>query len=176
MAGLLKGLEVTKAMKEEMFVEVEKLNSIGITPTLGIIRVGARPDDLSYEKGAIKRCESVGVKVKVFELAEDISQEELEHKIKEVNNDNLIHGILVFRPLPSHLSEESIKSLISPEKDIDCMNPVNTAKVLQEMKWFYTVTPEAVIEILITNIPIQGKNEVVIGEHMVVGNHYQCCC
>ncbi|NMB97551.1 MAG: bifunctional 5,10-methylene-tetrahydrofolate dehydrogenase/5,10-methylene-tetrahydrofolate cyclohydrolase [Clostridiaceae bacterium] len=171
MAGLLKGLEVTKAMKEEMFVEVEKLNSIGITPTLGIIRVGARPDDLSYEKGAIKRCESVGVKVKVFELAEDISQEELEHKIKEVNNDNLIHGILVFRPLPSHLSEESIKSLISPEKDIDCMNPVNIAKVFAgDESGFAPCTPEAVIEILdYYNIPIQGKNVVVIGRSMVVG-------
>jgi len=146
MAELLKGLEVTKAMKEEMSVEVEKLNSMGITPTLGIIRVGTRPDDLSYEKGAIKRCESVGVKVKVFELAEDISQAELENKIKEINNDKLINGILLFRPLPDHLNEERVKFLVSPEKDIDFMNPINIAKVFAgDESGFAPCTPEAVI-------------------------------
>ncbi|HHV95747.1 MAG TPA: bifunctional 5,10-methylene-tetrahydrofolate dehydrogenase/5,10-methylene-tetrahydrofolate cyclohydrolase [Clostridiaceae bacterium] len=171
MAELLKGLEVTKAMREKMIFEVEELNSMGITPTLGIIRVGARPDDLSYEKGAVKRCESVGVKVKVFELGENISQAELEEKIKEVNNDSLIHGILLFRPLPAHLNEENIKFLVSPQKDIDCMNPINIAKVFAgDESGFAPCTPEAVVEILdYYNIPVEGKNVAVIGRSMIVG-------
>lgn len=171
MAELLKGLEVTRAMKEKMSLEVEQLNSRGITPTLGIIRVGSRPDDLSYEKGAIKRCESTGVKVKVFELDENISQEDFISKVKEINNSRDIHGILIFRPLPDHLNEEEVKFLISPEKDIDCMNPINIAKVFAgDESGFAPCTPEAVIEILdYYNIPIQGKNVVVIGRSMVVG-------
>lgn len=171
MAELLKGLEVTRAMKEKMSLEVEQLNSRGITPTLGIIRVGSRPDDLSYEKGAIKRCESTGVKVKVFELDENISQEDFISKVKEINNSRDIHGILIFRPLPDHLNEEEVKFLISPEKDIDCMNPINIAKVFAgDESGFAPCTPEAVIEILDHyNIPVQGKNVVIIGRSMVVG-------
>jgi len=171
MSILMKGLDVTKAMKEKMIVEVENLKIKEIIPTLGIIRVGARSDDLAYERGAIKRCESVGVKVKVFELAENISQEDMATEVKKINNNKLIHGILIFRPLPSHLSEDDIKFLISPEKDVDCMNPINISKVFTgDESGFAPCTPEAVIEMLdYYDIPIQGKNIVIIGRSMVIG-------
>ncbi|HOJ12724.1 MAG TPA: tetrahydrofolate dehydrogenase/cyclohydrolase catalytic domain-containing protein, partial [Clostridiales bacterium] len=171
MASLLKGIEVTKAMKEKMLLDVDNLNKKGILPTLGIIRVGARPDDLAYERGAIKRCEGIGVGVRVFEFPEDISQEEFASQVKKINDDEKIHGILMFRPLPKHIDEENVKFLISPEKDIDCMNPVNIAKIFAgDESGFAPCTPEAVIEMLdYYDISIQGKNIVVIGRSMVVG-------
>lgn len=171
MAVLLKGSEVTKAMKEKMTVQAEELKRKGIYPALAIVRLGEKPDDLAYERGAIKRCESVGVSCQVFAFPGDMQEEKLANEIELMNKNKNIHGILVFRPLPKHINEERIKAVICPEKDIDCMSPVNIAKVFAgDESGFAPCTPEAVIELIDHyGIPMEGKNVVVIGRSMVVG-------
>jgi methylenetetrahydrofolate dehydrogenase (NADP+)/methenyltetrahydrofolate cyclohydrolase len=170
-ATIMKGSEVTKSMKEKMLIEVEDLKSKGIIPGLGIVRIGSNPDDLSYERGAIKRCEGLGIHCKVFEYPLEITQCQLIEEIRKINNDDTIHGILLFRPLPKHIDENSIKKIISPEKDIDCFNPINVVKVFEgDETGFAPCTPEAVIEIMDHyGIEISGKRVVVIGRSLVVG-------
>lgn len=171
MANVMKGIEVANAMKEAMIKEVEALKAKGLNPTLGIVRLGARPDDLAYEKGAIKRAEAVGVGSKVFEFPETMTQDELIAELKKINEDKSVHGILLFRPLPKHIKEDVIKYVMSAEKDIDCLNPVNVAKVFEgDDTGFAPCTPTACMEILEHNkIPLAGKKVVVMGRSLVVG-------
>jgi methylenetetrahydrofolate dehydrogenase (NADP+)/methenyltetrahydrofolate cyclohydrolase len=171
MAVMMKGSEVVNAMKERMLKEVEELSTKGIVPGLAIIRVGERPDDLSYERGAIKRCEGLGIKCKVLAYPESITQQALLEEIKKVNNDGAVHGILLFRPLPHHMDENVVKYVISPEKDIDCLNPVNVARVFEgDEAGFAPCTPEAVIEMLDHyGINAAGKKITIIGRSLVVG-------
>lgn len=167
----MNGVEVAKAMKEDLIKQVEALKAKGVNPCLAIVRVGARPDDLSYERGAVKRMELTGIGCKVFELPEDISQEEFEAEFKKVNDDADIHGILLFRPLPKHLDEEPVKAMINPLKDVDCMSSVNFAKVFCGDETGYApCTPEAVMEMLAyNNIDLKGKRVTIVGRSMVVG-------
>lgn len=167
----MKGADVAKAMKEDLIKEVGELKEKGISPCLAIVRVGARPDDLAYERGAMKRMESTGIGCQVFELPEDISQEAFEEEFRKVNDDPQIHGILLFRPLPKHLDEEPVKAMINPWKDVDCMSPVNIAKVFSgDETGFAPCTPEAVMEMLdYYKIDLAGKKVTVVGRSMVVG-------
>lgn len=171
MAILMKGSEAVNAMKERMLKDVEELNKKGIIPGLAIVRVGSRPDDLSYERGAIKRCEGLGIKCRVFEYPESITQQALVDEIKKVNDDGSVHGILLFRPLPKHIDESVIKYIISHEKDADCFNPVNVAKVFEgDDTGFAPCTPEAVVEMLDHyGINVAGKKVTIIGRSLVVG-------
>lgn len=171
MALVMKGIEVAKAMKEELVKEVERLKGRGIYPNLTIIRVGARPDDLAYERGALKRMEITGINCQVVELPEDISQESFEEVFSKVNDDESVHGILLFQPLPKHLNVEPIKKNIYPWKDVDCMSPVNVAKVFSGDKTaFAPCTAEAVVEMLKHfEVSLTGKNVVIVGRSMVVG-------
>ena len=171
MSIIMKGSEVAAAMKEQLLREVEKLAQKGIVPQLGIVRVGARPDDLAYERGAVKRMEAVGIRCKVIELPELINQEEFEKEFSAVNSDPDIHGILLFRPLPKQLNEDPVRSMINPKKDVDCMSPVNMAKVFAgDESGFAPCTPEAVMEVLAHfGIDLKGKRVTVVGRSMVVG-------
>jgi methylenetetrahydrofolate dehydrogenase (NADP+) / methenyltetrahydrofolate cyclohydrolase len=171
MAIVLKGSEVVNAMKEKMIQEVKVLKERGIEPQLAIVRLGTKPDDLAYERGAIKRCEAVGVKSKVFEFPENLSQSELIAQIHNLNEDKFIHGMLLFRPFPKHISDDAIKSVVKPQKDIDCMSLANIAKVFAgDEDGFAPCTPEAVLEMLDHyKISVLGKRVVVIGRSMVVG-------
>lgn len=167
----MKGADVANAMKDTLIKEVEELRSAGTVPCLAIVRVGARPDDLSYERGAKKRMESVGVECRVVELSEDICQEDFEAEFKKVNDDPGVHGILLFRPLPKHLDEEPVKKMINPEKDMDCMCAVNIAKVFAgDDSGYAPCTAEAVMEMLeYYHIDPKGKRVTVVGRSMVVG-------
>ncbi len=171
MEVLMIGPDVAAFMKEEMIKEVESLKSSGIYPKLAIIRVGAREDDISYERGAKKRMEIVGIDCEVFELPLDISQEEFEKVFRKVNDDEKIHGILLFRPLPKHLDEEAVISSINPYKDSDCMCRDNIAKVFSGDKTGYApCTAEAVMEMLdYYKIDPKGKKVTIVGRSMVVG-------
>ncbi len=171
MGQLIKGKAVADKITEELKLEVEKLNSKGINPKLQIIRVGAREDDLSYERGALKRMASCGILTDVKELPLDISQDDFIKEIKGSNDDKTVHGILIFRPLPKQLDENIIKYVIDPKKDIDCFSPVNVAKLTEGDKTgFAPCTPSAVMEMLkFYNVELTGKNVVVLGRSMVVG-------
>lgn len=171
MSIVMRGLEVAGSMKEKLQEEFLALKERGIIPHLAIVRVGARPDDLAYERGAKKRMNTIGIKCTVFEIPEDVDQELFELQFGKINSNPEIHGILLFRPLPKHLNEESLKGLINPLKDVDSMSPVNAAKVFSgDETCFAPCTPESVIEILdYYNIDITGKKVVVLGRSMVVG-------
>jgi methylenetetrahydrofolate dehydrogenase (NADP+)/methenyltetrahydrofolate cyclohydrolase len=171
MASIFKGIEVVNALKERLLKEVEILNSEGVFPSLAIVRLGAKPDDISYEKGAIKRCEGLNIKCSAFEYPEDFPQEDLVKEIKKLNSDPSIHGILIFRPLPFQIDENELKYVIDPGKDVDCFSPINVAKVFEgDETGFPPCTPQAVIEMLDHyGIPIKGKRVTIIGRSLVVG-------
>ena len=119
MAKQLLGKEVTAALNEKIKANVAALKEKGINPTLGIIRVGENGSDISYERGATKRCETLGVECVKFLLPEDVSQEELLATIDKVNKDDSIHGVLLFRPLPKHLDQSVIENALDPAKDVN---------------------------------------------------------
>jgi methylenetetrahydrofolate dehydrogenase (NADP+)/methenyltetrahydrofolate cyclohydrolase len=171
MAVLMKGSEVIASMKENILKEVEALKAQGVAPCLAIIRLGERPDDLAYERGAVKRCEGLGVACRVMEYDQGISQERLVEELRRINSDPEIHGILIFRPLPAHIDEKAIQYEIDPDKDIDCLSPVNLAKVFAgDTTGFAPCTPEAVMHMLRHyNIDLNGKRVTLIGRSLVVG-------
>ena len=171
MADILKGNVVANKIKEKMSEDIEALAKENKVPTLGIVRLGNNPGDISYEKSIIKNCEKIGIKSKVFEKDENIKTEELVELIEELNNDNNISGILVFRPLPKHIDEEVIRNTLSPKKDVDCMHPLNLEKIFEgDMSGFAPCTPKAAMEVLkYYDIPLEGKNVVVVNRSMVVG-------
>lgn len=171
MAEHLKGKPVVQAMKEELVQKVEALKVKGVTPKLGIVRVGARPDDLFYEGGAKKTCDSIGMAYEVFEYPEDVSQADFEQAIKKVGSNQEIHGILMFSPLPKSLDEKKIRALIPVEKDVDCLTLGSAGKVFaDDATGFPPCTPTACMDILkYYNVPLKGKRVTVVGRSLVVG-------
>lgn len=167
----MRGADVAKAMKENLVREVAQLKEEGILPALVIIRVGARPDDLAYERGAKKRMEITGIACKVIELPGDISQHDFEQTFRRVNDDPDVHGILLLRPLPKNLDEEPVREMIRPEKDVDGMSPSNMAKVFAgDDTGFAPCTAEAVMEMLhYYKIGLSGRRVTVLGRSMVAG-------
>ena len=121
MAKLLKGAPVAAALSEQMTAEVDELKRQGINPTLAVLRVGERADDLAYERGAMKRCESIGISVKSVVLESDVTQDKMLSVIDEANEDANVHGVLLLRPLPKHLDSSELENRLRPEKDVDCM-------------------------------------------------------
>ena len=171
MAKQLLGKEVTAAMNEKIKANVALLQEKGVTPTLGIIRVGEREDDISYERGATKRCETLGVAYEKFLLPADVTQEALLEVIEQVNQDEKIHGVLLFRPLPKHLNEEKIINALDFEKDVDGITDGSLAGVFAgKAQGFPPCTPQACMEILdYYGIDCTGKKAVVVGRSLVVG-------
>ena len=173
MAKQLLGKEVNEKLNARIIAQCEELKAKGINPTLGIVRCGERPDDLSYEKGATKRAEALGVAVEKFVLPEDISKEDLLKVIDEINANDNIHGVLMFRPLPKHLKadQDEICNRLDPRKDVDGMTDGSNAGVFMGKKLgFAPCTPAACMEILDHyGIDCTGKKAVVIGRSLVVG-------
>ena len=173
MAKRLLGKEVNEALVAKLQERTAALREKGITPTLGIIRLGENPSDLSYEKGATKRAEEVGVAVKNYILPEDASKEAVLAVIDEVNADDSVHGVLMFRPLPKHLKadQDEICNRLAPKKDVDSMTHMSNAGVFEGQDLGYApCTPAACMEILdYYGIDCKGKNAVVIGRSLVVG-------
>ena len=167
----LRGMPAAKAILAELQVKVDGLREKGIDPKLTVVRVGAREDDLSYERGIYKRFEGVGAKVETIELPLSVTQEELEKVIVSLNEDASVHGVLLFRPLPRTLDEIRIKSLLTEEKDVDCLTSANDAHLFAgDKKGYPPCTPQAVMEILDHyDINLTGKRVTVVGRSMVVG-------
>lgn len=171
MATILKGAPVVAAMNETNAARCEALKAKGITPTLAVVRVGEREDDLSYERGVMTRCSKVGVAVKQYLLPADATQEQLLDVIKEINEDKSIHGCLLFRPLPKQFDDRTIRAALAPEKDIDGITDGSLAGVFTNTAIGYPpCTAQACLEILkYYNIPLSGKRAVVVGRSLVVG-------
>lgn len=167
----LKGMPVVKDLAGRLGSDIEMLKTAGIVPKLAIVRVGERDDDLAYEKGILKRFSEANAVATVVALPNDCTQDELEGTINALNEDSSVHGILLFRPLPEHLSEERIKLIISPGKDVDGMGVFNTAHVFGgDRNCFPPCTPQAVIELLdYYGYDLTGRRVTVIGRSMVAG-------
>ena len=165
MAKILKGKEVADALTAQMKQDVEQLKAKGITPTLCIFRVGDRTADLFYEKSATKRAQMVGLDVRNVILPPDVSQEEFDRAFTEVNEDDSIHGILLFMPLPKHLDSEKARQMLDPAKDIDGCTDLSLAGVFTNTKTgFPPCTAQAVMEILhYYGIGIKGKKAALAG-------------
>jgi len=171
MGIIIKGKPVADALTIEIKNDVECIKQKGLKPKLKIVRVGEREDDKAYERAALKRMETCGIEHEVMILPNGISQEDFIVKLRSVNDDETVHGILLFRPLPKQINEKVVKYIINPEKDIDCFNPINVAKVMEgDDTGFPPCTPSAAMEILkYYNIQLKGKSVVVMGRSMVVG-------
>lgn len=171
MAQLLKGLAVANALTEVLAERAAALTAKKGTPTLAILRVGQRSDDISYETGAMKRCAKVGIAVRHFLLDADCTKEELLDTIRIINEDASIHGCLMFRPLPDRAMEEAACALLKPEKDVDCMTGQSLAAVFTGKGAGYPpCTAEGCLELLdYYQIPLEGKRVAVIGRSLVIG-------
>ena len=171
MAKRLSGKEVTAALNARIRANVETCRAHGVEPTLCMVRVGDNPSDMSYERGAAKRCETLGVACKQVHLPEDVSQDELLSVIEDVNQDPAIHGLLLFRPLPKHLDQALIENALDPAKDVDCMTDLSMSGVFTGKQiGFPPCTPQACMEILDHyGYDCTGKKAVVIGRSLVVG-------
>lgn len=159
------------ALSEQLIRRAEGLKTAGIVPTLAILRVGERPDDISYETGAMKRCEKIGIQVKQFLLPSDSTQETLLDTIRQINEDDSIHGCLMFRPLLNKNDEAACCALLAPEKDVDCMTAGSLASVFTGKGAGYPpCTAQACIELLdYYGISLCGKRVTVIGRSLVIG-------
>ena len=174
MAKQLLGKEVTDALNAKLTERAAALKQRGITPTLGILRIGEDPSDLSYERGATKRAELIGIDVQKFVLPADATKEDVLSAIDGLNANDAIHGVLMFRPLPKHLKADTdeICNRLDPKKDVDCMTDLSNAGVFEGRAdlGFAPCTPAACMEILdYYGIDCKGKNAVVIGRSLVVG-------
>ncbi len=167
----LGGKEVADKIVNEIKVKVEELKGKGIKPKLAILRVGAREDDLAYERGVLKRFETAGVEVEVTAVESSISQEDLDRTFDGINNDPKVHGILVFRPLPKGLSDEHMRRTIDPGKDSDFMDIRNMENVLAGVPDAAApCTAEAVMSLIRHyNIETKGKKVTVVGRSLVIG-------
>jgi methylenetetrahydrofolate dehydrogenase (NADP+)/methenyltetrahydrofolate cyclohydrolase len=170
-AKLLTGKEVAQKMDLEIQADVQALKARGINPTLKIMIVGEAADSLAYANSAKKMAEKNGIACDIEQLPGSTSQDDFIAVLKQRNADKKVNGIIVMRPMPKQISEEVIKYILAPEKDIDCFSPVNAGKVMAgDLTGFPPATPQAVMEILrFYDIPMKGKEAVIIGRSMVVG-------
>lgn len=171
MADLLLGKPVADAMAADIVARAKALTASGKQPTLAIVRVGERPDDLTYERSAMKRADVCGIAVKQFVLPADASTDDVLATVATVNSDDSIHGCLLFRPLPEGIDEQTVCNALDPAKDIDGITRGSLATLLAGTgEGFAPCTAAACIDILDHyGINPQGKKAVVLGRSLVIG-------
>ena len=171
MAEILKGKPVADALTEELAAQAAALREAGTVPTLAIVRVGEREDDLSYERGALSRCAKVGIDVRQFVLPADCTQEDLMAAIAQVNEDEGIHGCLMFRPLPKTLDEAAACAALDPAKDVDGITQGSLYGVFANRPvGFPPCTAEACVRLIEHyGYELQGARVAVVGRSLVIG-------
>ena len=171
MAEILKGAPVAAAMTEALKARADALKEKGVEPCLAILRVGERPEDLTYERGAMKRCEKIGIRVEQVVLDDTCTQQELLHAIARINEDTVIHGCLMLRPLPKHLNEQEASEMLTPAKDVDSMTSASLLSVFTGRgAGFAPCTAQSVTELLdYYEVPLSGARVAVIGRSLVIG-------
>ena len=170
MAELLKGKPVVDRMAEDMRGRIASLEEQGVKPTLALVRLGQRPDDLSYERTAVKRAAGLGIHTKPYVLDEFAPEAALKATLQSINYDKTVHGCLMFRPLPSFMDEKAMCNTLAAEKDVDGISLASLAAVFTDADGFPPCTAAACVKILEHyQVPIVGKHVVVIGRSLVVG-------
>ncbi len=168
MTIILDGRETAKKITEKLRLEVEKLD---VKPTLAVIIIGCNPASKVYVKNKEKKALEIGFNSIVIELDENITKDELEKIIKELNEDKNVNGILLQLPLPKHLNEKDFLDLIDPKKDVDGFSSYNSGKLLKnDSPYAIPCTPKGIIRLLDEyNIDIEGRVSTVIGRSNIVG-------
>lgn len=167
----IKGINVTKSIGEALRPRIMMLKERRIIPTLAIVRVGEREDDIYYQRSAVKRADAVGVAVEAYVFDVTITEEEFINEIHNLNMDDRIHGILILRPLPKHIRDDAVSAALAPAKDVDGITDVSLAGIIKrERQGFAPCTARACIEILLHyGVNPAGKRAVVVGRSLVVG-------
>ncbi len=176
MAEIINGKELAKNIRLELKNEVSKLKEKGIIPKLAVIMVGDDKASKVYVKNKSKACEEIGIEYEEFLLDENISMEELLNLIEKLNNRKDINGILLQSTIQKNLNIDEAFNKIDYKKDVDGFNPVNVGKLVIGQDSFISCTPYGVIKMLENyNIPIEGKNVVIIGRSNIVGKPLMQC-
>jgi methylenetetrahydrofolate dehydrogenase (NADP+)/methenyltetrahydrofolate cyclohydrolase len=169
-AQIISGAELAKEIRGQLAKEVEELKQKGIEPGLAVILVGDDPASHSYVKGKQKACAEVGIRSTLLAFPATITEEFLLEKIKELNADPSVHGILVQLPLPKHINELKVIEAISPAKDVDGFHPINVGRMMVGQKAFLPCTPYGVLVMVKSiGVEIAGKHVVVVGRSNIVG-------
>ena len=171
MQGELRGAATAKALRFAIQTSVEHLQRRGITPLLAILRVGDSEDDRTYENSLVRRCERAGVAVRCMALTQSCTTQDCVDVIGSLNGDEDVHGVLMMRPLPSHLNEHAIIQALDEHKDVDGMTAASLARIFMgESDSFAPCTAQAVMALLKhEGIPVSGREVVIIGRSLVVG-------
>jgi len=167
MSMLLEGRTLARKLQGQLQNQILNLK---ILPTLGVILVGDNPASHIYVNAKKKAAVAVGIKTHVFHLSPTASSQEVEGLIRQLNNDPSIHGILLQLPLPRHLDEFQLTSLISPAKDVDGLTPVNQGKLFLGASDFVPCTPLGIMSLIrLWKENLEGLAAVVIGRSKLVG-------
>ncbi len=169
--NILDGKAISTVIKKEIAAEIKSLNTKSvIQPGLAVIQVGDNPASSIYVRNKKKSCDEAGIKSFEHRLSDKTSEEELLTLIKQLNDSEDIHGILVQLPLPSHIREHVVLEAISPDKDVDGFHPYNVGKLMVGKGSLLPCTPAGIIELLErSEVKIEGKKAVILGRSNIVG-------
>ncbi len=169
-SAIINGKEIGQEIRKSVEKRVDELKEQGITPGLAVILVGENPASKTYVANKQKSCEAIGMFSELIKLPGDATQEALLDQIRNLNEREDIHGILVQLPLPKHIDEEAVIATISPEKDVDGFSPVSVGKMMLGQDTYLPCTPFGVMKLLEhSGIEIAGKHAVIVGRSHIVG-------
>lgn len=176
MYQLIDGKELAKNIRQNLKIENDKLKEKGINAKLAVILVGDDSASKVYVKNKSKACNEVGIEYEEILLDADTTMEKLLEVIESLNKREDINGILLQSPIPNGLDIQKAFEKIDYRKDVDGFNPVNVGKLTIGQDGFIPCTPYGIIKMLENyNIPIEGKNAVVIGRSNIVGKPLSQC-
>lgn len=169
-SAIINGKEIGQEIRKSVEVRVNALKEQGITPGLAVILVGDNPASKTYVANKQKSCEAIGMFSELILMPEDTTQDALLDQIRDLNNRQDIHGILVQLPLPKHIDEDAVIATISPEKDVDGFSPISVGKMMLGQDTYLPCTPFGVMKLLEhSGIDVAGKHAVIVGRSHIVG-------
>ncbi|MEQ2549112.1 bifunctional methylenetetrahydrofolate dehydrogenase/methenyltetrahydrofolate cyclohydrolase FolD [Dorea sp. AF36-15AT] len=167
---LIDGKKISTEIKDELKVTVEELKKQGVETCLAVIQVGDDPASSIYVRNKKRACAYVGIESLSYELPEETTEDQLVKLVKELNENDNVHGILVQLPLPKHINADMIIRTISPDKDVDGFHPESVGRLCIGEPGFVSCTPAGIIQLLKrSGIEIEGKECVVVGRSNIVG-------
>jgi methylenetetrahydrofolate dehydrogenase (NADP+)/methenyltetrahydrofolate cyclohydrolase len=170
MSIIIDGKVLALEIREEAAARTKMVKDKGIIPCLAVVLIGENPASVSYVTSKEKALAEAGMASRDIRLPQETTEAELLTLIKNLNDDPLVHGILVQLPLPKHINEDTIIMAIDPKKDVDGFHPVSVGNLMIGRKGFLPCTPHGVIVMLKKmNIPTSGANIVVLGRSNIVG-------
>ena len=168
---LLDGKQTAAAIRAELKAQVEQIVAQGQrAPKLAVVIVGHNPASETYVNNKIKACAEVGIEAEKVALEESVNQDQLMAQVMRLNQDPSVDGFIVQLPLPDHINEAAVLSMIDYRKDVDGLTPENVGRTVQGLPSILPATPKGIRELLSRyHIPTEGKHVVVIGRSNIVG-------